>query len=67
MTWIYNLFRAFSRGLAAGAVGLLLNGKAEPFGLKFEAETAVLLALALFVAAFLFFQAESWAKQRAGL
>ena len=67
MSWLYNFFRALSRGLAAGAVGLLLNGKAEPFGVRFEANTAVLLALALFLAAFVTFELESWAKKRAGL
>jgi hypothetical protein len=67
MVWLYNLLRALARGLAAGSVGLLLNGKAEPFGLRFEAGTAVLLAFGLFFAAFVVFRIESWAKKRAGL
>jgi hypothetical protein len=67
MTWFYNFLRTFSRGLAAGAVAVLLNGKAAPFGVTFEAGTALLLALGLFGAAWLTFQAESWAKVRAGL
>jgi len=67
MVWLYNLLRALSRGPAAGAVGVLLNGKAEPFGLKFESGIAGLLSFGLFVAAFLIFSAETWAKKRAGL
>lgn len=67
MTWLYNAFRVLSRVSLAFAGPVLTAGKAEPFGLKFESEQATLLAVGLLVLSFLSFNAESWAKRRAGL
>jgi hypothetical protein len=67
MTWLYNACRALARALAAGAVGVVLNGKAEPLGVHFDGPGAVVLGGGLLVAAYLAFEAESWAKRRAGL
>jgi hypothetical protein len=65
--WLYNVCRAVARGGVAGAAGVLLNGKAEPLGMKFDGEQAALLAAGLLCAAWLVFCAESELKRRAGL
>lgn len=65
--YLYNVCRTFARGFAAGAVSVLFNGKAEPFGVKFESESAVALSVGLALLAWLFFVAESAAKKRAGV
>jgi hypothetical protein len=67
MMWLYNVARAVARGLAAGAVGVLLNGKAEAFGVRFDATNATLLGVALLLAAILAFQVESVLKKKCGL
>jgi hypothetical protein len=67
MLWLHNVLRQSARGLAAGSVGLLLNGKAEPFGMKFDGVEATVLATVLFIAGVLVGRMQDWLEKRANL